>query len=130
MSQQLIKDVALFKRYSSLIHTNSDLKVWMYKTSITCFFVFFSFFFSTISNQDAPFVVKEKTNGTISYDGYCIDLLKELAKILKFTFEIYSSPDGVFGAETDEGMWNGVIGELVNEVCSQVISFLSLHGSR
>lgn len=102
----------------------------MYKTSITCFFVFFSFFFSTMPNQDAPFVVKKNTNGTISFDGYFIDLLKELAKILKFTFEIYSSPDGVFGAETDEGMWNGVIGELVNEVCSQVISFVSLHGSR
>lgn len=130
MSQQLIKDVALFKRYSSLIHTNSDLKVQMYKTSITCFFVFFSFFFSTMPNQDAPFVVNKNTNGTISFDGYFIDLLKELAKILKFAFEIYSSPDGVFGAETDEGMWNGVIGGLVNEVCSQVISFVSLHGSR
>jgi len=56
-------------------------------------------------------------NGTVLYKGYCIDLLNELAKNLHFTYELYLSPDGMFGAETANGTWNGMIGELVNKVC-------------
>ena len=61
--------------------------------------------------------MKEKhEDGSVSYEGYCIDLLKELARNLKFTYEIYPSPDGLYGAETENGTWNGMIGEIVNEV--------------
>lgn len=56
-------------------------------------------------------------DGTIPhYKGYCIDLLDELAKNLKFTYEIYLSPDGMYGAELENGTWNGMIGELVGKV--------------
>ena len=58
----------------------------------------------------------KQDDGTIPYEGYSIDLLNELAIMLKFTYEIYPSPDGLFGAETETGTWNGMIGELVNEV--------------
>ena len=59
---------------------------------------------------------KKTEGGRISYSGFCIDLLDELAKILKFTYEIYVSPDGKYGFETENGNWNGMIGELLNEV--------------
>jgi len=63
--------------------------------------------------------MKEKNeDGSYSYEGYCIDLLNELARNLKFTYEIYVSPDGMYGAETKNGTWNGMIGEIVNEVWS------------
>ena len=55
--------------------------------------------------------------GTISYHGYCIDLLIELAKTLHFTYEIYLSPDGEYGAKTGNGAWNGMVGELIDKVC-------------
>lgn len=59
---------------------------------------------------------KKTEGGRISYSGFCIDLLDELAKILKFTYDIYVSPDGKYGFETENGNWNGMIGELLNEV--------------
>lgn len=59
---------------------------------------------------------EENEDGSSSYEGYCIDLLNELARNLKFTYEIYVSPDGMYGAKTDNGTWNGMIGEIVNEV--------------
>ena len=59
---------------------------------------------------------EENEDGSSSYEGYCIDLLNELARNLKFTYEIYVSPDGMYGAQTDNGTWNGMIGEIVNEV--------------
>ena len=75
--------------------------------------------------QDEPFVMTEKQkDGTNSYNGYCIDLLNELAKMLHFTFEIYPTPDGLYGSETENGTWNGMIGELVNEVGT----IMSLYG--
>ena len=59
-------------------------------------------------------------DGSYSYEGYCIDLLNELARNLKFTYEIYVSPDGMYGAELENGTWNGMIGEIVNEVWSVI----------
>ena len=59
-------------------------------------------------------------DGSITYTGYCIDLLNELARNLKFTYEIYPSPDGLYGAETENRTWNGMIGELMNKVTGKV----------
>ena len=61
-------------------------------------------------------VLKQK-DGSISYEGYCIDLLNKLAENLHFTYEIHTSPDEVYGTEMENGLWNGLIGELINEVC-------------
>ena len=78
-------------------------------------FLYLFFFFQSI--QDDPFVIKEKSkDGAISFKGYCIDLLEELARNLHFTYDIYTTPDGNYGAEAENGTWNGVIGELINRV--------------
>lgn len=75
--------------------------------------------------QTAPFVMsKTLEDGSVSYEGYCIDLLNELASNLKFTYEIYPTPDGMYGAETENGTWNGMIGELLNEVCKYFVCFV------
>ena len=63
--------------------------------------------------------MKKQEGGTISYEGYCIDLLNELARILNFTFEIHHGFDGYYGDKTENGTWNGLVGELINEVCAQ-----------
>ena len=59
---------------------------------------------------------KQEEDGTISYEGFCIDLLKQLAKMLHFTYEIYPSPDEQYGGVTENGTWNGMMGELLNKV--------------
>ena len=63
-------------------------------------------------------MIKQEEDGTISYEGFCIDLLEQLAKMLHFTYEIYPSPDGQHGGITENGTWNGIMGELVNKVSS------------
>lgn len=55
-------------------------------------------------------------DGTVSYKGYCIDLINELARNLHFTYDLYLVPDGKYGALTDNGTWNGMVGELVRQV--------------
>lgn len=40
-----------------------------------------------------------RAKNEIGYDGYCIDLLIEMAKILKFNFTIFEGFDGTYGTE-------------------------------
>ena len=63
-------------------------------------------------------MIKQEEDGTVSYEGFCIDLLKQLAKMLHFTYKIYPSPDGQYGGITENGTWNGMMGDLVNKVSS------------
>ena len=72
----------------------------------------------------------KQDDGTITSEGYCIDLLNELARVLKFTYEIYYSPDGLFGGVYENGTWNGIIGEVVSKVCSIVDCSCYLLGTR
>ncbi|KAL9962086.1 hypothetical protein ACROYT_G031156 [Oculina patagonica] len=74
--------------------------------------------------EGAPFVMKIK--GVDAYEGYCIDLLNELARKLKFTYEIYPSPDGMYGAETEDGTWNGMIGELLSKRADIAVADLTI----
>lgn len=54
--------------------------------------------------------------GNDRFEGYCIDLLKELAHILGFSYEIRLVEDGKYGAQDEKGQWNGMIKELIDHV--------------
>lgn len=52
-------------------------------------------------------------NAPTGFQGYCIDLLDEIANILKFDYIIYEVRDKAYGDVDDKGKWNGVLGEMV-----------------
>jgi hypothetical protein len=56
------------------------------------------------------------STGNDQFYGYCIDLLKDIVNftVPPFTYEIYEG-DGLFG-NRENGVWNGMIGELYNKV--------------
>lgn len=58
---------------------------------------------------NAPFLVQ---TGPTSYDGFFMDLLKELRRRIPFRYEIYLTPDGTFGSRKRGGKWTGIVGEL------------------
>lgn len=41
------------------------------------------------------------------YEGFCIDLLKEMAKFLNFTYELVEVDDGAYGVEVSECIRDG-----------------------
>lgn len=43
--------------------------------------------------------------------GFCIDVLKRLAKIVGFTYDLYLVTNGRHGKNID-GEWNGMVGEV------------------
>lgn len=54
--------------------------------------------------------------GNDRFEGFCVDLLKELAGVLGFAYEIRLVPDGKYGSQDDKGQWNGMIRELIEHV--------------
>ena len=54
---------------------------------------------------------------TEELEGFCIDLLVMLSEMLNFTYTIYEVEDGKFGSQNNDGTWNGLVGDIVQEVC-------------
>lgn len=55
--------------------------------------------------------------GNDRFEGYCIDLLRELAAILGFNYEVRLVEDGKYGAQEEiTGQWNGMVRELMDHV--------------
>ncbi|KAL3860943.1 hypothetical protein ACJMK2_007038 [Sinanodonta woodiana] len=81
--------------------------------------------------EQYPFVFKKTDpNGTITYDGLCIDLLKELADMLNFTYELVGPLDGKFGTKRSDGRWTGLVGQLERQEVDMVAAPLSTQSER
>ncbi|XP_073250677.1 glutamate receptor ionotropic, kainate 5-like [Porites lutea] len=76
--------------------------------------------------ENEPFVMKKQDGDNVWYEGYSIDLFKELAKILKFAYEFYPTPDGYYGAKTENGTWNGLVGELIGKRADVIVASLTV----
>lgn len=88
---------------------------------------------SCLMFQEEPYVLFKKSDkplyGNDRFEGYCIDLLRELSTILGFTYEIRLVEDGKYGAQDDvNGQWNGMVRELIDHV-SIFSYFLSPSGA-
>ncbi|XP_076352002.1 glutamate receptor ionotropic, kainate 2-like isoform X2 [Tachypleus tridentatus] len=47
------------------------------------------------------------------YEGYCVDLIEEIAKILRFKYVFREVADRTYGKKNEWGEWNGMIRELI-----------------
>ncbi|KAJ3602843.1 hypothetical protein NHX12_030588 [Muraenolepis orangiensis] len=63
-------------------------------------------------------------------EGYCMDLLSELAKKLGFRFKVHLVKDASYGRQDDSGSWNGMIGEVVRGEADLAVAPLTLTATR
>ena len=75
----------------------------------------------TFASQEPPFVMLKKTDelltGNDRFEGYCIDLMAEIASRVKFNYEIRLVADQNYGAQIEGSEnWNGMVGELIERV--------------
>lgn len=72
------------------------------------------------SFQENPYVMLRQNyqdlEGNDRYEGFCVDMLKELADILKFKYRIRLVGDGLYGVPGANGTWTGMVGELISRV--------------
>lgn len=75
---------------------------------------------SPFLSKENPYVMRKSNyqdyQGNDQYEGFCVDMLQELADILKFSFKIKLVDDGLYGAPEPNGSWTGMVGELINRV--------------
>lgn len=69
----------------------------------------------------------QELEGNDQYEGFCVDMLKELSDILKFTYRIKLVDDGLYGAPEPNGSWTGMVGELINRVSPHTHTLYSLY---
>ena len=76
--------------------------------------------------QENPYVMlrpnHQALEGNERYQGFCVDMLKELGDILKFKYRIRLVGDGHYGVPGANGTWTGMVGELISRV-SAPLSF-------
>ena len=84
---------------------------------------------TTILSQ--PYVMQRKgfaNNTNEQFEGFCVDLLKAIAEMLHFQFELYLVPDGKYGAEnTTTKEWNGLVREIIDKVTIRYDKFIFSH---
>lgn len=70
----------------------------------------------------------KRLRGNNRFHGYCVDLLDEISKILKFNYTIKPVDDGKYGAPVGpKNEWNGMVRELIDKVraCKFIVKKLS-----
>ncbi|XP_073901295.1 glutamate receptor ionotropic, NMDA 2C isoform X2 [Castor canadensis] len=61
--------------------------------------------------------------------GFCIDILKKLAKVVKFSYDLYLVTNGKHGKRV-RGVWNGMIGEVYYKRADMAIGSLTINEER
>ena len=58
------------------------------------------------------------------YEGFIIDLVAHLSRLLKFDYILSLVPDGEYGHRRPDGSWDGLIGEVTNRVSGLQSGFI------
>ncbi|XP_060705695.1 glutamate receptor ionotropic, NMDA 2B-like [Hemiscyllium ocellatum] len=61
--------------------------------------------------------------------GFCIDILKKIAKYVKFTYDLYLVTNGKHGKKIN-GTWNGLVGEVVRKQAQMAVGSLTINEER
>ncbi|XP_035381128.1 glutamate receptor ionotropic, NMDA 2B isoform X2 [Electrophorus electricus] len=61
--------------------------------------------------------------------GFCIDILKKIAKSVKFTYDLYLVTNGKHGKKIN-GTWNGMVGEVVIKNAHMAVGSLTINEER
>ncbi|KAL3197001.1 hypothetical protein MRX96_045029 [Rhipicephalus microplus] len=91
-----------------------------------------TFRITTILN--APYVMEkgpsENMVGNDRFEGFCVDLLREMSRLLGFHYEMRLVRDGVHGSRDSHGQWNGMVRELLDMEADLAIGDLTITYAR
>jgi len=120
----LVKKIYYFllipKKKLSKLKTITRYKHILFKTN-----------FQLVSLQSSPYCMRkdssEQLSGNDQFEGYAIDLIEEISKILGFNYTFKLVPDGRYGSlnrETKE--WDGMMRELLEQRADLAIADLTI----
>ncbi|XP_063310987.1 glutamate receptor ionotropic, kainate 3 [Pelobates fuscus] len=79
---------------------------------------------------EEPYVMFKKSSaplfGKDRFEGFCIDLLKNVSAILGFDYDIRLVEDGRYGSQDEKGQWNGLVKELIDHKADLAVAPLTI----
>ncbi|XP_063237627.1 glutamate receptor ionotropic, kainate 2-like [Bacillus rossius redtenbacheri] len=70
-------------------------------------------------------------SGNARYEGFCIDLLREVAAMVGFEYRIHLVPDGKYGVyDLDTGEWNGIVRQLMDKKADLAVGSMTINYAR
>ncbi|XP_064489384.1 glutamate receptor ionotropic, kainate 2-like [Ornithodoros turicata] len=79
---------------------------------------------------NSPYVMlkrsSNKLNSNDRFEGYCIDLIREISNVLRFNYELRMVRDGAYGSRNAKGEWNGMVRELIDKEADLAIGDLTI----
>nr|XP_050028110.1 glutamate receptor ionotropic, kainate 2-like [Dermacentor andersoni] len=91
-----------------------------------------TFRITTILN--APYIMDKaparKLVGNDRFEGFCVDLLREMARLLGFHYQLQLVRDGAYGSRDSRGHWNGMVRELLDMEADLAIGDLTITYAR
>jgi len=76
-----------------------------------------------------PFIMPNNLSSGERYEGFLVDMMKELSTMLGFTFTIHDNPDGKYG-QNNGGTWNGMIGEVIRGTADIALADMTITSKR
>ncbi|KAL1440474.1 hypothetical protein MTO96_009407 [Rhipicephalus appendiculatus] len=87
---------------------------------------------TTILN--APYMMLKssahKLRGNDRFEGFCVDLLREISRHLGFRYRIKLVRDGAHGTRDAQGRWNGMVRELIDREADLAVGDITITSSR
>ncbi|XP_078698838.1 glutamate receptor ionotropic, kainate 2-like isoform X3 [Branchiostoma floridae x Branchiostoma belcheri] len=89
--------------------------------------------FTVTTRLEPPFVMFKRdwtSGGDNLFEGYCMDLLDELSKMLGFKYRVSLVPDANYGFENEDGVWDGMVRELMERRADLAVAPFTITSSR
>ncbi|XP_011500150.1 PREDICTED: glutamate receptor ionotropic, kainate 2-like [Ceratosolen solmsi marchali] len=87
-----------------------------------------------ITILEQPYVMlrsRGNFSGNERYEGFCIDLLKEIAHMVGFAYRIELVPDGKYGVyDYETGEWNGIVRQLMDKKADLAVGSMTINYAR
>ncbi|XP_069804931.1 probable glutamate receptor [Dendropsophus ebraccatus] len=76
---------------------------------------------------EKPFAMKTDSG---ELEGFCLDILSELSEALEFNYTVHEVKDGRYGAKDQNGVWNGMVGEIIRKEADLAVAPLTITAVR
>jgi len=76
-----------------------------------------------------PFIMPNNLSSGERFEGFLVDMMKELSTMLGFTFNIHDNPEKKYGQHVG-GTWNGMIGEVISGTADIALADMTITAKR
>ncbi|XP_069959651.1 glutamate receptor ionotropic, kainate 2 isoform X4 [Cherax quadricarinatus] len=87
-----------------------------------------------ITIEETPFVMTKlakNMTGNGRYEGFCVDLIRQVSTMAGFEYEIVVSGDGLYGLiDTETGEWNGLVRDLIDKKADLAVGSMTINYAR